>query len=71
MTDPVTEWEREELLQTITDQARELTDCDHRVTCPCGREGPVTRMFQCYECEVFFCPECAPPHFGIDPDECE
>jgi len=59
-------WERTALLQTISDQARDLSDVDADVTCPCGKELPVTETFRCFECEVYFCPPCAEEHFGME-----
>lgn len=52
------------LLDAIADQADELgQQMDLTVTCPCGTTGPVILMYQCFHCEVHFCPDCAKKHF--------
>lgn len=61
-------WERNALLETIADQARELHAHDAEVTCPCDTTLPVKEAFRCFECEVFFCPSCAERHFGMEGD---
>lgn len=58
------EGQREQILETNIEQARELKDSDATVTCPCGAEGRLKTAYQCYYCGVFFCPNCAETHFG-------
>ena len=30
----------------------------------CGKKFPLVRLFRCFNCESYFCPECARAHFG-------
>lgn len=62
--------ERIATLRAIGEQASELYDqSDPRVTCPCGKTGPLSRMFRCFYCEVIFCPPCAEDHFEDEQEE--
>jgi len=41
-----------------------MVDCD-----ACGKEVEVQFGFRCYYCGFFYCPACAPDHFGQTRDE--
>lgn len=67
--DEIHDGDRIATLETIGEQASELHDQpDVTVTCPCGVSGPIERMYQCYYCDVHFCPDCASDHFPSDPE---
>lgn len=61
--------ERIPVLNAVKDQWGELKDVEETVTCPCGAETPVKRAFQCFYCEVWFCPGCAEQHFEEGRDD--
>lgn len=71
MIERIHDGERNATLEAIGDQAKELHEQpgEKSVTCPCGTTGPLTRMFRCFYCEVWFCPGCAKPHFEDDHPE--
>jgi len=64
--------ERNETLLIVYRQHKETVDqavagVDVRtatITCPCGRQRAVVKMYQCLYCGVWFCEWCAEAHFG-------
>lgn len=34
------------------------------ITCPCGRERGIMKMYQCLYCGIWYCEWCAEEHFG-------
>lgn len=68
---PIHDGERLPILQAIKEQSKELMDQDQddkevqvTVTCPCGAKGPLRDGFRCFDCHIFFCPECMKDHLG-------
>lgn len=56
--------ERIPTLTALINQESELRDNKlSTVTCPCGTEGQIHRMYRCYYCDILFCEECAGVHF--------
>ena len=39
------------------------------VTCGCGRQRALTKMYKCFYCETWVCQWCAPHHFGMTKEE--
>ena len=53
----------------IVDQLREISECDVKVTCCCGKSINVAKGYRCLVCGIVFCSVCAAYHFGYELNE--
>jgi len=52
------------MILTILQQTQECSVPQPKVTCPCGKQAFISRMYKCLYCSVIYCKECAVQHFG-------
>lgn len=48
----------------IEKQSLEVMGPQPKVTCGCGYRLSLRLAYNCFHCKVWFCPQCAPLHFG-------
>lgn len=53
-----------QLRETVQQEAAGVTVRMATLTCPCGRERALVKMYQCLYCKVWMCDQCAEAHFG-------
>lgn len=63
VVDLIHQGHRNEILNAISVQAKELEGVEFSVTCPCGTAVGWQDAFRCFYCEVFLCRSCAETHF--------
>lgn len=55
---------KQQLLETVKQEADDITIRMATITCPCGWKRSVVKMYQCLYCKIWFCHLCAEIHFG-------
>jgi len=53
-----------QLRQTVVQEAQGMTIRMATVTCECGWERALVKMYKCLYCEMWMCIRCAEIHFG-------
>ena len=55
---------KNQVRQTVNQDLLSQTVRVATLTCPCGRERALVKMYRCLYCKVWFCEQCAEDHFG-------
>ena len=53
-----------QLKESVEQEATGVTIRMGTITCPCGWERSIFRMYKCLYCDIWFCVSCAESHFG-------